>query len=399
MNMLSIHKNNNATIGLRNGVETAISYGNLDESYRAVRKNILLSDYSHFGIAQVKGDSAWELCNLLVSGDVSSIRDEQALYTLILDEEGKIDCDLYVAYDDERFLLISEWKTGEELANMAQDLHAKHAEDIEDIDEISSLTPEWGMLHFEGPYAWELLSLVYGMDVIGLPFQEHMHVSDELILLRSGKHGEFSYKLLGPQAELVEVWESMIEQGADYDMVVGGLDVQSVIRVENPCWQPEVFNPFSRCPIELQMQWAVRYDKETFQGFDALIEKTEAPVVKRAIGIMFGEEVKQKVASHTPIYHNESKIGEVIISEFSPDLEKVIGRAMFDNDFAWAEIDDYTVMIDGKHIGLQTSAIPFARNFSFLVNPSEHSYVDKTRPSNLIEQLEWQKQKEQQEQG
>lgn len=148
-----------------------------------------MSDYSHFGIAAINGDSAWSLLNQLVSGDVSSIRDEQAMYSLILDEAGNIITDLYIACDDERFLLLSEWVSGETLCEMLRAKLAGNEDEFEEIDSIESLTPEWGMLHFEGPYAWELLAEVYGMDVIGLPYQEHMHVEDDLILLRSGKHG------------------------------------------------------------------------------------------------------------------------------------------------------------------------------------------------------------------
>ena len=39
----------------------------------------------------------------------SSIRDEQLLYTLLLDKEGKIISDAYVLCDNEHYFLISEW--------------------------------------------------------------------------------------------------------------------------------------------------------------------------------------------------------------------------------------------------------------------------------------------------
>ena len=40
----------------------------------------------------------------------------------------------------------------------------------------------------------------------------------------------------------------------------------------------------------------------------------------------------------------------------------------------------------GARVAISTAAIPFLQNFSFLVNPAEHSYVDPSRPKSLLEQ-------------
>ncbi|SUC39022.1 aminomethyltransferase [Proteus mirabilis] len=49
------------------------------------------------------------------------------------------------------------------------------------IDAIASLTPDWRMICLEGPYAWEILSEIVGMDIIGLPFHEFMYVDEDVI--------------------------------------------------------------------------------------------------------------------------------------------------------------------------------------------------------------------------
>lgn len=395
--LTEIHQQNGAVMGERNGVAIPLSYCAAEEEHKAVRKNILLSDYSHFGIAAISGESAWSLLNQLVAGDVSSIRDEQAMYSLILDETGNIITDLYIACDDERFLLLSEWVSGEALCEMLRAKLAGNEEEFEDIDTIESLTPEWGMLHFEGPYAWELLAEVYGMDVIGLPFQEHMHVEDDLILLRSGKHGEYSYKLMGPQALLADVWTQMLEAGEKYDMRTGGLNYQRMVRLENPCWEPDVFNHYTRCPISLQMQWAVRYDKEAFTGLESLSERVEQGVEHRAIGMMIAGKPQTIPQRGDKVMFDGKCIGEVIVCDYSADLEACLGRLFLTDAWAWADIDAYQVMTADGPVAVTTSAVPFARNYSFLINPSEHSYVDSTRPRDLLQQFEWQKLKEEKE--
>jgi len=397
MNPLNaIHLANNARMGTRNGVAIPLSYQEGSREHLAVRKNILLSDYSHFGIASITGESAFELLNAVVAGNVSSIRDEQAMYTLVLDTQGHIQTDLYLLCDEERFLLLSEWMNGEALcALLQQELEGK--EDLyPEIEAIEALSPEWGILHLEGPYCWELLAEIFGMDIIGLPFQEHMHL-DELLLLRSGKHGEFSYKLCGPQDELAALWPQLIELGEKYQLQCGGLDYQRQVRLENPCWEPELFDRFSRCPIELQMQWAVRYDKESFYGLDALSDRLAAGITRRAVGIVIDGEPAQMPQTGDQVYFGDLVIGEVIICGYSADLGFTVGRVMLDNAYAWTDIDAYHISLSGHKVAMKTAAVPFARNYSFLVNPSEHSFIDDSKPSNLLQQLEWQKEKEERE--
>ncbi|WP_058911407.1 aminomethyltransferase family protein [Entomohabitans teleogrylli] len=397
MKLNTLHQQRGATLGERNGVAIPLRYSDAATEHNALRKHILLADYSHFGIAAINGESAWELLNQVVSGDVSSIRDEQAMYSLLLDDDGQVSADMYIACDDERFLLISEWMTGEALCEVLRNQLAGNEETFEDIESIESLSPQWGILHFEGPYAWELLAEVYGMDVIGLPFQEHMHVDNDLILLRSGKHGEYSYKLIGPRDELAEVWEQMLEAGAKYDLQPGGLDYQVQARLENPCWEPGMFNDYTRCPIELQMQWALRYDKETFIGLDAVARRVEQGPGARVVGMSLpGRPAASLPQRGDQVLLDGQPIGSVITCGYSADLDACIGRVLLQDAWAWADIDAYQIQTADGIIAFNTCAVPFVRNYSFLINPSEHSYVDSARPRDLLQQMEWQQQKAQQ---
>lgn len=391
--LVALHQKNGAILGLRNGVKIPMGYGDEKEIHHAVRKNILLSDYSHFGIAQISGDSAYELLNIIVAGDVSSIRDEQAMYTVILDENGNVVTDLYILCDDERFVLISEWMRGEALCELLRNAWQGREDEISDVEEISALDDQYGILHFEGPYCWELLTEMYGMDVVGLPFLEHMHIDDG-ILLRSGKHGEFSYKLIAEPDTLADVWERAVEAGEKFDLRVAGLDYQTQVRLENPCWEPEMYSEFTQCPIELQMQWAVRYDKAEFIGQQALTQRLEHGVSQRVVGLYLAEQPEHLLQRGDKIIFNGQEIGAVITAGYSEEVGAYLGRLVLQNSYAYSDIDCYQVRTATGITNVVTAAVPFARNFSFLVNPTEHSYVDTTRPKHLLEQLEWQQRKE-----
>ena len=120
--MEAVHQAAGATLGERNGVRIPLHYGEPAAEHQASRKNILMVDYSHFGIVEVQGDEAYDFLNRVVGGDLSVIRDEQALYTVLLDDKGQIVTDLYVLCDDERFLLLTEWVKGDTLAASLQAL-------------------------------------------------------------------------------------------------------------------------------------------------------------------------------------------------------------------------------------------------------------------------------------
>lgn len=375
--MEAVHQAAGATLGERNGVRIPLHYGQPAAEHQASRKNILLADYSHFGIVEVQGDEAYDFLNRVVGGDLSVIRDEQALYTVLLDDQGQIVTDLYVLCDDERFLLLTEWVRGDSLAVSLQALVGEEEVEIAAKDEL-------GALLFEGPYSWELMSELFGFDVLGLPFLEFMHV-DGVTLLRAGKHGEFSYKVLAPKDALADLWQRALEAGAKFDLKAGGIDFQSRSRLENPCWDPALAGEFSRCPIELQLQWAVRYDKDDFVGKEALLAKLETGAAQRVVGFQVkGDGAAANIGD--AVYSGDTQIGKVITLGWSEGMQAHIGQALLDSEYAYAGLEGYAIDGASGRIAIATSAIPFLQNFSFLVNPAEHSYVDPSRPKSLLEQ-------------
>lgn len=378
MSLESIHQAAGATLVERNGVKIPLHYGQPAEEHQASRKNILMVDYSHFGIVEVQGDDGYDFLNRVVGGDLSVIRDEQALYTLLLNDQGQIVTDLYVLCDDERFLLISEWMRGDKLAASLQALVGD--EEVQ----VSAQNDKLTTTLFEGPYSWELMAELYGFDVLGLPFLEFMHV-DDAILFRSGKHGEFAFKVLTSKEGAADLWQRAIEAGAKFDMKTGGIDFQGKSRLENPCWDPALVGEFSTCPIELQLQWAVRYDKDEFIGREALLAKLEEGAKQRVVGFLVKGD-GATLGLGDAVFSGEQQIGKVITLGHSVGVDGYIGQALLDSDYAYAGIDQYQIAGTAGRVAINTCAIPFLQNFSFMVNPAEHSYVDASRPKSLIEQ-------------
>lgn len=377
MSLESMHEAAGAAFGERNGIRIPLNFTRAVEEHQASRQTILMVDYSHFGVVEVQGGDGYDFLNRVVGGDLSVIRNEQALYTLLLDDDGQIVTDLLLLCDDERFLLLSEWMDGDALASALQGRVGE--EDVQ----IAALNDR-SVILFEGPYSWELMAELFGFDVLGLPFMEFMPVDDGL-LLRAGKHGEFAFKFLASSEAAAALWQRAEDAGLKFDMRKGGIDFQKQSRLENPCWDPSLVGASTRCPIELQMQWAVRYDKEAFVGRDALLGKLEAGVKQRVVGFVVKDD-GAAVTIGDSVFSGADTIGKVITYGHSAGVGGYFGQALLDSEYAYAGIDQYEIEGGGGRTAIRTTEIPFLQNFSFMVNPAEHSYIDPSRPKNLIEQ-------------
>lgn len=371
-------------MGERNGIAVPLNFGDAEAAYTALRGHVSVADYSHYTKIKIDGEEAFDFLDFAVAGDVAEIRDEQALHTVILDENGDILSDVYVLNDDDTYLLLCEY------INDADMLALLNARKGEFEVEIESLTASHAMITYEGPYSWELMAEIYGMDVIGIPYLGFIAMENDSYVLRAGKHGEYGYKIILPHGEAVELWEKALELGEKYEMKQVGLDLQKIGRLENPYFNPEGAAKVSRKPRDLQLQWMVRYDKEEFFGRDGLLSAREEPATRKVVGLVAQKEGESEaLAIGDKIVCAGEEIGEVVNAGYSAALKKYIAQGFIKAEFAYAGLDDYSVQTSGgAAVAVETSATPFFMNLSMLVNPNEHSFVNPQKPKNLIEQLQ-----------
>lgn len=380
-----LHLKNNVKMGVYNGKTVPSSYNRPEVEYKAARENALLVDYSHTSIVSVVGDNAWSLVNHMTSADISIIRDEQGMYSLLLSEDGTIWGDAYILCTDEGYYLISENLSSTDIIARLQDILENHPDlDIQEAPEIKAMdTGGWGAVQLEGPYSWELLSEVYGFDIVGLPYHEYMNTDDELMVFRCGKHGEFAYMLLGQRVALVNVWHQLLESGEKFDLKTGGLDYQHTVRVENPCWEPSIYEGHSINPVELQMQWAIQYDKDDFVG-KSVVESLSSTCVERKLIGMFPLAECAGIAANDRVLVNGEEVGAIVKGVYSPALQSFIALALINNEFAYSDIEGFDIKTQNGVIAAKTHNVPFIYNFSLLVNPTEHSYVDSSKSKSVL---------------
>lgn len=383
--LFDLHLKDNAVMGNYNNRSIPSSYHDILDEYKAVRENALLVDYSHMAIVSVTGEDAWILVNHIASADISIVRDEQGIYSLVLNDDGTILGDMYVLCAMDGYYILSENISVARIIEVLKFAAEKYDDlGIQEIPEIKSMEDDnWGAIMLEGPYSWELMSEIYGYDIIGLPYCEYMNTEDDLIVFRCGKHGEFAYQLIGPQSLLVELWVKLQKIGVKYLLKTGGLDYQRIVRVENPGWDQSIYAEYSTNPVELQLQWAIQYDKEDFIGKAAVELMSAQSAARKVVGIVPCVNCAS-LSKDDKILVNGQTVGFIINAVYSPAAQSWIALAFINTPYALSDIDGYIIKTAHGDIAAKTKTLPFIYNFSLLVNPTTHSYIDPSKAKSVL---------------
>jgi len=384
--LADIHRREGVDLVNKNGISVPLSYGFPDDEYTALRHTAVILDYSHYTKVVISGSDAFDFVDGIITGRLGEVYDENALYSLVLDEAGGIRTDCYVLNNDEKFIILAEHIDEQQFMELLEGVRAN------DNVTFASMACSHSLIVCEGPYSWELVKECFGMDIVGIPYLGFMTTYDGIVIFRCGKSGEFCYKLLVPFPHTVRVWELLIQKGVAFNARKAGLSLQEITRLENPFWNPSAIGGFTKNPIELQLQWAIRYDKEEFWGRESLKFMMSRGCGHKVVGARFdgSENDISKVERGDRIFYRDNEIGHVIntgYSAFSPQPGHIALVRLL-TEYAYAGIESYEVRPEhGDRVALNTCSTPFLVTKSFFIDPHVHSYLDGNKPKDYAEGL------------
>lgn len=293
------------------------------KEHTAVREAVGLFDVSHLGKAMVSGPGAAEFVNATLSNDLRRIGPGQAQYTLCLDDAtGGIVDDLIVYYrDDEHVLLVPN------AANTAEVVRRLTEAAPEGVT-VTDHHRDYAVLALQGPRSDEVL------DRLGLPaghgymsFVEAEFAGVGVVVCRTGYTGERGYELIAANAAAGELWDRLLEAGADLGIQPCGLGARDTLRTEMgyPLHGQDI--SLETTPNQGRLGWAVGWKKHTFWGKDAVVAEKEAGPKRILRGLVStGRAIPRPhmqafLAADVPV-------GEITSGTFSPTLKKGIGLAL-----------------------------------------------------------------------
>ena len=301
------------------------------KEHTAVREAVGIFDVSHLGKALVTGPGAAAYVNSTLSNDLRKIRPGKAQYTLCCDDAtGGIVDDLIAYYhDDEHVLLVPN---AANTAEVVRRLAATAPDGVEVVDHHR----DYAVLAVQGTRSDEVL------DKVGLP-TGHEYMSfveanladpaggdDEgarVVVCRTGYTGERGYELIARNDVAGQLWDALLDAGAEHGILPCGLGARDTLRTEMgyPLHGQDI--TLDVTPNQARLGWAVGWKKDAFWGRDALLAEKGAGPERRLRGLVAvarGIPRPGMSVTLTP----DVPLCDITSGTFSPTLKKGIGLAL-----------------------------------------------------------------------
>jgi len=292
------------------------------KEHHAVRHSVGVFDVSHLGKALVSGPGAVGYVNETLSNDLAKIGPGKALYTLCCDDAtgGIVDDLIAYLYDDRVFLVPNAANTAEVVRRLG--------ESAPDGVSVENQHERFAILAVQGTRSDETVQRV------GLPtgheymsFVEAPFGGETVVVCRTGYTGERGYEVVCPNDVAGQLWDALLEAGAEDAILPCGLGARDLLRTEMgyPLHGQDIGPEVT--PNEARLGWAVGWKKESFWGKGALVaEKTSGPARMLRGIVAVGRGIPRP--GMRVLLTADVPLGEVTSGTFSPTLGKGIGLAL-----------------------------------------------------------------------
>lgn len=306
------------------------------KEHEAVREGVGYYDFTH-QVLDVKGKDAATFLDKVFVNDIKNMKEGHALYTTMLNEDGKIIDDVIVfRLEEEKFLIstlyidkmikwFDKFKGGCEL-------------DYKDI--TSKLT----MFAIQGPKSKDLVNKIVDKDISSMKFftiDENTVGDLDVMVARAGFTGELGYELYVESDKKDKLEEKIKTAGEEFglvnittDVIIGSLPGEKGYVLMSDL---EGTNP-----LEVGYGWTVHWDSN-FIGKNALLKEKED--VKRDL---FGFELdgEAEIEAGDAVFCDGKEIGKVTKFTYGYTLEKFIGYCLIKKDLA----------VEGKVVEIKTKS-------------------------------------------
>jgi len=281
------------------GWEMPVWYTSVSEEHRAVRQAAGLFDVAHMGVLEVAGPHAASFLDTVTTNYVRWLDPGQSHYSYLLDPDGNVIDDIWVyCRDRDRFLLVvnavnaeKDWAwlaaVNEGRAVIDHDNPAMTVEGkalLRDLKDPACGSDRRIDLALQGPASLPALQALTGdlkvKDALARVRRTDLievTLSDiPLIIARTGYTGEeIGYEIFVHPDLAIELWDLLLEKGAEYGVKPCGLAARDSTRIEAglPLYGHELAGPLDITPHEAGFPAYVKFHKPFFVGRKAVMAR------------------------------------------------------------------------------------------------------------------------------
>lgn len=324
-----------------------VQFAGIKEEHHTTREKAGLFDVSHMGEIAVKGENSEDFLQKMVTNNVSKIKNGQAQYTFMCNEQGGvIDDFLIYKLDENDYLLVVN------AANTEKDFNWLKQHQINGV-EVDNVSHEYAQLALQGPKAEQILQKLTETNLKEIKFfrfddsVEFHGIDGKTIVSRTGYTGEDGFEIYLPTTSVIDLWKAILEAGQEEGIQPVGLGARDTLRFEAglALYGQDLSEEIS--PIEAGLGFAVKTDKETdFIGKEALTEQKNKGASRKLVGF---EMLDKGIPRHGyDVLKNEETIGHVTSGTQSPTLGKNLGTALIPSEFAH-EGEEIDIQVGKRH--------------------------------------------------
>jgi len=325
------------------------------EEHMATRTRAGLFDVSHMGEIWVEGRDAIPFVNRITTNDVTKLVDGQAHYSTLTNENGGVVDDLLVyRFNDEKLLLVVNASTTDKDWAWI----TSHKGEDDDLA-LTNASVSYCQIAIQGPKAIGILQKLTDTNLDEIKYYHFSlgHVDGiESIISRTGYTGEDGFEVYAPAENAEQLWEKMLETGAEEGILPCGLAARNTLRLESAMslYGHELGDDIT--PLEANLGWITKLQKGDFVGRDKIAELKEKGIKRKLVGFEMREPGIAR--DGYDVYVEDNKVGTVTSGSPAPFLKKNIGLAFVPPEFANVG-QELRIDVRGKRLAAEVVPTPF----------------------------------------
>lgn len=304
----------------------------LGDEHRAFRERVGIIDLTSFGKLSVTGPGALRLlervCDNTVDRPVGSV-----VYTQFLNRRGGIVADLTVTrLGEDAFRVV----TGAGAVDSDLGWLRLNLRDDDPPVVLRDVSEELAVIGVWGPRARDVLAAITDDDVSGaaLPFSRAQPIAiggADVLAQRITFVGELGYELYVAPEWAVQVWDRVMEAGAEHGVRAGGYRVLESLRIEKGYRYFGSDLTASDTPYEGGVGFCVA-DKEGFVGAEALGAARERGPRRRLRTLLVGDDGYQRLYGGEAVLAADEVVGRVRTAAYGYTVGRHIALATLPPD-------------------------------------------------------------------
>ena len=328
------------------GFNMPVQYEGVNIEHQTVRESVGVFDVSHMGEFLVEGEHALDLIQSVSSNDATKLTIGKAQYSYLPNDNGGIVDDLIIyRIKEQTYLLVVNASNIEKDWSWIQSKNTFGAE-------MRNLSDDYSLLAIQGPKAVEAMQSLSSHDLSEIKFYNFI-IGDfggieNVIISATGYTGSGGFEIYCKNNEVKQIWDKVLEAGADYGIKPIGLAARDTLRLEmGYCLYGNDIDD-TTSPFEAGLGWVTKFTK-AFTNSEALEAEKQRGIERKLIAFEIDERGIPR-QGYDIVDSNGNKIGNVTSGTMSPSLNKGIGLGYVPKVFA---------AVDSKiHIQIRKNAVP-----------------------------------------